>query len=845
MDALYTMPPEKLADAVETDLKNGLTDKEARKRLKTNGRNVLKEKKRKSVLFMFFEQFNDFMVIILLAAAAVSFFTSLAGGEPDFSDPIIIMAILILNAAVGVIQEVKAERSLAALKKLAAPSANVIRNGKLKTIPAENLVRGDLLRLSAGDIVPADCQIISSNELFADESSLTGESQPAEKSAAECAETAIPLADRHNVLYSSTFITHGNAYAAVTGVGMNTEVGHIAELLMEEKDEKTPLQQKLSETGKTLGIAALVICAVIFVIGILKHLPPLEMFMTSVSLAVAAIPEGLTAIVTITLAIGVTRLSRHNAIVRRLPSVETLGSASVICSDKTGTITQNRMRAKYEYTSNTELLYKYAAICTENDTKNPTEIAILEKAAEMGIDCSEKSFIRAVPFDSAKKYMSVTIKSGKHYLTVMKGACDALLPRCGRITEDGAEKPFTALEKSRVKNEENKAAQSGLRVIAVAYRSDEAPPRAAGNMVFLGLIGFEDPPRAEAADAVEMCKRAGIIPVMITGDHIKTARNIAKRCGICSDKDMALSGAELDRMSDDELKNIIGQCRVFARVTPAHKSRIVKAWQSRGEVVAMTGDGVNDAPALKAADIGCSMGMSGTDVAKEASDIILTDDNFATIVLAVKEGRCIFKNIKKSVKFLLSSNIGEILTVLGGIVFGVAAPLPSGQLLWINLVTDSLPAIALGLDKCGDSIMEEPPERGGIFAGGLWRSIIFEGLMIGALALVAYSIGLCVAGSLTVGRTMAFAVLSISQLVHAFNMKSDGSVLGHIFSNRTLNLSLVIGVLLQVFVITAPFCAAPFGVTALNAAEWLVTAALSVMPLVIVELQKALNRFRK
>lgn len=845
MNLYHTQTLEETAAALETDLKNGLTENEARARLKKNGRNALKEKKRKSILFLFFEQFNDFMIIVLLCAAVISFFTSAASGDADFSDPAIIMAILLLNAVVGVIQEVKAEKSLSALKKLSAPDASVIRNGKLCIIPAEKLVCGDLIRLNSGDIVPADCRITEASELFADESSLTGESVQSEKSSEVCKDKTAPIGDRKNMLYSSSYITHGNGYAVVTQTGMDTEVGHIASLLIEDKEEKTPLQQKLAETGRTLGIAALIICAVIFIIGIFKRLPPLEMFMTSVSLAVAAIPEGLVAIVTVTLAIGVTRLSRHNAIVRRLPSVETLGSASVICSDKTGTITQNRMKVKYEYGSDTELLIKYAAVCTENDTKNPTELAILEKASEMGIDCGKKSFLRTTPFDSSKKYMSVTVKDGRRFLTVTKGAAEAVLSQCGRILQNGAEKPLTSIMKNKIKAEEGKAAQQGLRVIAAAYRYDSALSSHPGNLVFLGLIGLEDPPRSEAVKAVEICKKAGITTVMITGDHIKTARSIAKRCGICEEGDLVLSGAELDRMSDDELRAVIEKCRVFARVTPAHKSRIVKAWQSRGEIVAMTGDGVNDAPALKAADIGCSMGKSGTDVAKEASDIILTDDNFATIVLAVKEGRCIFKNIKKSVKFLLSSNIGEILTVLGGIVFGVAAPLTSGQLLWINLVTDSLPAIALGLDKCDDSIMEEPPSRGGIFAGGLWRSIIFEGLMIGALALTAFSIGLNVFESLTTGRTMAFAVLSISQLVHAFNMKSDTSVLKHIFSNRVLNLSLVIGVFLQVFVISAPFCAEPFGITPLGAVQWAMVFALSVMPVIIVELQKLLNKGRK
>ena len=855
MTAYHTMTCAETAEALDTDLSSGLSDKEAAERLRRNGRNVLKERGRKSIFAMFLGQLNDFMIIILLCAAAVSFFTAFAEGG-GISDPIIILAIVLLNSIVGVIQELRAQKSLDALKRLSAPRASVIRNGKTRVINAEELVPGDIVAFSAGDIIGADCRIITATRLSADESALTGEAIHADKDSDVCKTAEIPLGDRHNMLYASSSVTRGTGRAVVTATGMDTEMGHIASMLMEETDEKTPLQKKLASVGKTLGIAALIICAAVFAVGIIKHLPPLEMFMTSVSLAVAAIPEGLVAIVTITLALGVTRISKRNAIVRHLPSVETLGSASVICSDKTGTITENKMKAVYNYTADERQLFHYAALCTEDGTRNPTELAIINAAREKGITFDKTGIIDTIPFDSDKKYMSVKIKRNGHLqpelsvppelpvLTVTKGACEVILKKCSKTLSASGETELTSMERRRIKNAEMSAAKRGLRVIAAAYRTDTSESAggkiAESGFVFLGLIGIEDPPRREAVEAVKVCKRAGIIPVMITGDHADTARTIAERCGIFTDGNEVMTGAELDKTSDDELMQKVGNCRVFARVTPAHKVRIVRAWQKRGEIVAMTGDGVNDAPALKAADIGCGMG-SGVEVARDASDMILADDNFATIVLAVREGRSIFANIKKAVQFLLSSNIGEILTVFVGLLFGFAAPLTASQLLWVNLVTDSLPAISLGLDKCEEDIMEKPPVRGGIFSGGLWATIIFEGLMIGALALTAFSAGLKLTGNITVGRTMAFAVLSLSQLVHAFNMRSEGSVLKNMLSNKYLDLSFVVGVILEVSVISVPALTPLFGVTALNITEWLIVAALALTPLLVVELQKWVN----
>ncbi len=847
MNNYHTQSPHYAAKMLLSDLDSGLSEKEAERRRANDGQNKIDGQKRKSVFRLFFEQLNDFMVLILLTAAGVSLLLSAADGGGSITDSLIILAVVCINAIVGTAWELKAQKSLDALKRLSAPHANVIRSGKPREIAAAELVKGDIITLTCGDIVPADCRITESRELYTDEASLTGESVNSEKSAAAVCELHSPLGDRRNMLYASTFITHGSAKAIVTETGMNTQIGQIASLLGESGEEKTPLQKRLAHIGRILGIAAIVICVLIFIIGLLKKIPPMEIFMTSVSLAVAAIPEGLVAIVTITLALGVGRLSKHNAIIRRLPSVETLGSASVICSDKTGTITQNKMSVVYTYGKNRAKLLSHAALCCEENTKNPTELAILEAAKNEGIQTKNVQRLTEEAFDSDKKYMSVRVKaSDKYYLSIIKGAYEKILPKCTSYCNGGNTVPLSPLIRTRLANEVEKAARRGLRLIAAAYREDivghgKIPDK---GYVFLGLIGLEDPPSPAAHEAVVQCKNAGIIPVMITGDHPVTAKSIAIKCGICREYDEVICGAELDAMSEDALLARIRKCRVYARVTPSHKVRIVRAWQRCGEIVAMTGDGVNDAPALKAADIGCSMGRRGTEVAKDASDMILTDDNFATIVVAVREGREIFLNIKKAIQFLLSSNIGEILAVFAGIAFGISSPLTAGQLLWVNLVTDSLPAIALGLDGCEEDIMHRPPYKGSFLSIPLWANIIFEGMLIGALSLTAFAAGLRL-GGIAHARTMAFATLSISELVHAFNMRSERSVLGVLFKNRHLNLSFLLGLLLQITVISVPSLAKIFSAVMLSPFEWLICAFLSAMPLAVIELQKALNRLRR
>ncbi|MDD6484744.1 MAG: calcium-translocating P-type ATPase, PMCA-type [Clostridiales bacterium] len=850
-EQFYNLSAKDAVKKLATDEKHGLTQKEAQKRQQKYGKNILNTKRKKSIVSKFIAQFNDFMILLLLGAAGVSFFTSFLQGDADIAEPVIILAIVTLNALLGVIQESRAEKSLEALKKLASPHASVIRDGQEISIESSALCPGDIVSFSSGDIICADCRLLSSTGLCIDESALTGESVPVQKDANSTFDAPVPLGDRKCMVYSSTAVVSGKGRAVVCATGMNTEVGEIAAMLINDEDAPTPLQQKLSDAGKNLGIAALAICVVIFVIGLFKRIAPLEMFMTSVSLAVAAIPEGLPAIVTIMLAIGVMKLSAKNAVIRHLPSVETLGSASVICTDKTGTLTQNKMRTAAMYTHDNLMLLRLCALCS-SDANNPTDAAILAKALEEGIDTEmlEKKhpLIDEEPFTSVRKRVSVIRRYSAGFRVIVKGAPEYILPLCTMVYNGTRAVPISKGVKDKITAENNSMTKRALRVIAVAYCDTSSRSLDEKNLTFAGLIGLEDPPRLEAAEAVKTCKKAGIIPVMVTGDHIGTAVSVAKQTGILTDE-KAMTGTELDALSDSELCRVIGDYRVFARVTPAHKVRIVKAWQSEGHIVAMTGDGVNDAPALSAADIGCSMGKKGTDVAKNASDMILTDDNFATIVKAVHIGRGIYDNIRKAIKFLLSSNIGEILTVFSGIVFGCGAPLSAIELLWVNLVTDSLPAIALGLDPYDRDVMEKPPRpaKSGLFGGGLWGSIIAEGLMIGALALLAFSIGANVFSDFVTGQTMAFAVLSISQLVHSFNMRSEKSVIrAGLFKNKYLVLSFIAGLILQVSVISVPAAASLFGVARLDFIQWCIVAGLSLMPLVLVELQKLFSaKFHK
>lgn len=831
-----------------TSTKCGLTEKKAETLLNKYGKNQLAQKKQDSILKNFFDQFKDFMIITLLIAAGISFGVSWLEHEIDFIEPSIILAIVIINAVLGVVQEAKARRSLEALKNLSAPLALVLRDGDTKQIDSTLLVPGDVIILESGNLVPADARIVSAMGLSIEESTLTGETHPIEKIAAPLNRDSLPIAERINMAFSGTLVTAGRGYAIVTDTGMQTELGHIAGMISSETPPDTPLQKKLSHTGKLLGTVALIICLVLFMIGIYKKQPIFSMFMTSVSLGVAAIPESLPALVTIMLSLGVERMAKRRAIIRRLPAVETLGSATVICSDKTGTLTENKMSVARDYTMDTpRQLFTYFSLC--NHGIDPMEKALVEHANTLSIYTEDEHqkfpLCDELPFDSKRKMMT-TFHQGKHGLiSITKGAPEILLKRCSHILINGEKRALTQQIRKNIDHIALDFASEALRVLALAYRDDlgnhlkKSKLSYEEDMVFVGLAGFIDPPRKEAAFAVSKCRQAGIRPVMITGDHKITAAAIATKLGICKYQDEVMTGAELDQLSDAELSQILYKYPVFARVSPAHKVRLVKAFQNHGEVVAMTGDGVNDAPALQKADIGCAMGKSGTDVAKNAADMVLMDDNFATIVEAVEEGRGIFQNIKKAVHFLLSCNIGEIMTIFVAILLGKAAPLLPVQLLFINLVTDSFPAICLGLEPPEKDIMKRPPVSAtkGLFGGGGMFTIVVEGMFIGSLALFAYMLGGDSSGS-----TMCFAVLSLSQLIHSLNMRSTTHSLFEIgfFTNKKLLFSVLLCIALQCAVITFPTLQLIFHTTALTAPQWIMVIILSLLPIPLVELEKRL-----
>lgn len=867
----WQMETKEAARRLETDEKQGLTSQMAAERLAQKGRNELAETDgKKSLFWRFLAQFDDFMILLLLGAAVVSVVISRLSGENDVLDAVMILGIVVLNAVLGLFQESKAEKALEALKKMAAPHARVIRDGIVREIPAAEVVPGDLLLLETGDAVCADGRVVESRSLKTEESALTGEALPVEKTSVGGLPEETATGDRKNMVLAGGYVVYGKGKVLVTATGMDTEMGRIAAMLSHTSDSMTPLQKKLEQTGKQLGIGALAICALIFCMGILQEKPPFSMFMTAVSLAVAAIPEGLPAIVTIVLAMGTSHMSEKHTIVRRLSAVETLGGAQVICSDKTGTLTQNRMQVttwtdySHREPKNEDLRETVAnlfALCNDCNVSDgnlqgePTEKALGEYAQSMGIDFAalrrDMPRVGEIPFSSARKRMTTLHKTEDGWISVTKGAPDILLEKCAFCMEGSGQVPFDSRRKSMARMVNGEMAAQALRVVAVAFRQwSEKPPLTEEalerNLVFAGMAGMVDPPRPEVKEAVHLCRQAGIRPVMITGDHVLTAEAIGRELGIYQKGDCAVTGAELDKMSDKELETAAETCTVFARVAPEHKVRIVQAFQKRGNVVAMTGDGVNDAPALKTADIGCAMGKSGTEVAKGASDLILTDDNFATIVEAVREGRGIYDNIRKAVHFLLSSNIGEILTIFVAMLLGWAAPLLPIQLLWVNLVTDSLPAIALGMEPAEENIMERPPRKntGSLFGDGLGGRILLEGVMIGVLALLAFGIGHVYfdqEDGYAIGRTMAFAVLSLSQLVHAFNMRGEGS-LGKLpfCSNKWLLMAFVVGVALQCVVIMMPPLAGVFQVVPLNGEQWLLTAALALAPLPLVELEKAI-----
>ncbi len=845
----------------------GLTEDEANKRLEKYGANNLKEKKKESLFIKFIKQFNDFMIIVLIIAAIISAIVAKTNGSGDYIDSIIIIAIVIFNAIMGLIQEEKAEKSLEALKKMSAPNAKVRRNGKIREIEASKVVPGDIVMLEAGNYVPADCRLIDSYNLQIEESSLTGETLPTSKQADIILNANTAMGDLKNMAFATTIVVNGHAEAVVVETGMNTKVGQIAGMIIENESPETPLQKKLGEVGKTLAITCMIICGLIFLIGIWKQIPITEMFMTSVGLAVAAIPEGLPAIVTIMLSIGVTKMAKKNSIIRKLPAVETLGCSSVICSDKTGTLTQNKMtvtqiRNAVGIVKNDDrrFILELGTMCTDTIESQEvigeaTEVAITNAAVEINLRKRDLYYqmqrINEISFDSKRKMMTTIHKIGSKYRIITKGAPDVLIKRCSKYYQSGRIEPIFS-KRDALQEQNQIMAEDALRVIAIAYKDVEKLPREINSetieneLTFVGLIGMIDPPREGVKEAVKTCRKAGIKTVMITGDHLQTAKAIAKELGILRKGDLAINGETLEKMSQQELERNIMRYSVFARVSPEHKVRIVKAFQSTGAVVAMTGDGVNDAPALKNADIGIAMGKGGTDVAKNASDMVLTDDNFVTIVEAVKQGRNIYDNIKKAVHFLLATNIGEIVAIFVGLLLGIKSPLLAIQLLWVNLVTDSLPAIALGLEKAENNIMNRLPRnpRKSLFADGLWGKITTEGVMIGMLTLVAFSIGNNLY-SIEVGRTMAFLSLGILELVHSFNIKGEESIFKTgLFENRYLVGAFVLGTLLQVVVVVISPLAQIFDVVPLNSVQWLMTAIISILPVVIVELQKKFNAYK-
>ena len=885
---------------LETDLEKGLSKEKAEERQEKYGFNELQQIAKKSIIQRFLEQFKDFSIIVLIIAAIVSGIVGVLQGE-GITDTIIILIVVIVNAIIGVAQESKAEKSLEALQKLSDHASKVIRNENMEVVPSKELVPGDIVVLDTGDYIPADLRIIEAVNLKTQESSLTGESVPVEKTSEIIEEQEIGIGDRKNMLFSSSLVTYGRGKGIVVETGMTTEVGKIAGMINSTEKQETPLQQKLDKLGKTLGIAALVICAVIFILGILQGKEIISMFMTAVSLAVAAIPEGLVAVSTIVLAIGVQKMVKKNAIVKRLPAVETLGSATVICSDKTGTLTQNKMTVEKIFWNDatreasnisddeideelTKLVYANM-LC--NDTKissdgtltgDPTETALVDMGFKLNFDPSiydRMERVEEIPFDSDRKLMTTVNKVGDKYVVYTKGGIDEILKRCNSYEIGGQISEELESYINKIRQENEKMAQNALRVLGCAYKEiDHIPTKEEmktieNDLIFIGMVGMIDPPREEAKLAVEKCKTAGIKTVMITGDHKITATAIAKKLGILENDDEAITGLELEQMTDEELEKNVRHYSVYARVSPEHKVRIVKAWQKNGEVVAMTGDGVNDSPALKKADIGCAMGIVGTDVAKEAADVILTDDNFATVVSAVEEGRKIYDNILKVIQFLLSSNIGEVvvlffatlLTPLFSKWFGITdingleILLPI-HILWINLVTDSLPALALAFDPANSDIMQRKPIKPGkgIFTKGMTWRVVYQGIMIGVLTLAAFMIGLATTkepiGTLTldqskieVGQTMAFVTLALSELVHVFNVRDNKKTIFKtgIFNNMKLIGAIIISALLMFVILLIPGLREIFSIPVLPKENIIELICLVLAPIVIVEIFKLLK----
>ncbi|AQW26753.1 calcium-transporting P-type ATPase, PMR1-type [Clostridium perfringens] len=866
----YKKSKNEILQELDVDEKNGLSSTEALRRLEKYGKNKLETKKKKTLFKQFLSQLKDVMIYILIIAAIISAFLG------EISDALIILLVIIINAVIGVIQESKAEKALDALKELSTPKALVKRDSSLKEILSEDIVPGDIVIIDAGRYIPGDLRLIDTANLKIEESAFTGESVPSEKDASFLPDKEIPIGDQNNMAFMSTLATYGRGVGVVVGTGMNTEIGKIAKMIEQEENDETPLQKKLSELGKILGFLAVGICILIFIISFFQGRDLLEMFLTSISLAVAAIPEGLPAIVAIVLALGVQRMVKKNAIIRKLPAVETLGSVSIICSDKTGTLTQNKMTVTTVYTNDSyikesefnlndnesKLLVDCMVLCNDatysekSQTGDPTEIALLESPFKLNIlkEKLEKEFKRIdeIPFDSDRKLMTtVNLVDDKKARVFTKGALDSILSICNKISVNGKLLDFSKEYKAKVLENSNIMSDKALRVLAFAYKDISKEnivlDSLEKDLVFIGMVGMIDPPRLEVKDSIKLCKSAGITPVMITGDHKNTAFAIANELGIAEDISQAITGHEIDKFKEEEFNEKIINYRVFARVSPEHKVKIVKAFKSHGNIVSMTGDGVNDAPSLKAADIGVAMGITGTDVSKGASDMILTDDNFSTIVSAVEEGRKIYLNIKKSIVFLLSCNLGEILTLFTAILLNWNSPLQPIHILWVNLITDSFPALALGVDKTKEDVMNNPPRnpKESIFIKSDKIQLIINGVLIGGITLFAFKLGeRLYADSLIHAQTMAFVVLSVSQLFLSLSLRSNiksAFSLG-IFSNKYLVYSILLGIFLQVIIISISFIANIFKVTPLLLYDWIVVILVSLIPFAINEILKL---FRK
>jgi len=851
------------------DLNTGLSELEAKKRLEEHGENKLNSQKKKSIFQLFLSQINDVMIYILLGAAILSAFMK------EYSDAVIILIVILINALIGVIQESKAEKSLEALKKLSTPKAIVKREGNIKEIPSEEVVVGDIVILDAGRYIPADLRLIESSNLKIDESAFTGESVPAEKNSNVLNSTEnIPIGDQLNMAFMSTLVTYGRGIGVVINTGMSTEIGKIADLLNKEDDNTTPLQKRLASLGKTLGFGAVGICILIFIISMFQGRDWFEMLLTAISLAVAAIPEGLPAIVAIVLAIGVQRMIKQNSIIKKLPAVETLGSVNIICSDKTGTLTLNVMTIKKCCINNkilsiddcdlanhdTKLLFEGMILCNDATSKNgsktgdPTEIALLDAGIKFDLYKEDLNSlherVNEVPFDSDRKLMTTVNKYETQFKVFTKGAIDNLLKLSNKILLNGEIIDFTQDKKDEILKFSNLMSDGALRVLGLGYKDIENESISLNslekNLVFVGLMGMIDPPRQEVKPSIALCKQAGITPIMITGDHKNTAFAIASELGIAGNLNECMIGSEIDTYSDEDFNKIVNNYKIFARVSPENKVKIVKAFKSHGNIVSMTGDGVNDAPSLKAADIGVAMGITGTDVAKGAADMILTDDNFTTIVSAVEEGRNIYNNIRKSIMFLLACNLGEIVALFIAILFNLNPPLLPIHILWVNLITDSFPALSLGVDPHDSSVMEDPPRdpKESLFANHMGLFLALNGVLIGSVTLIAFKIGeRLYMDSLVHAQTLAFVVLSFSQLFFSLSMRSKEKLLLRIglFTNKSLLASILLGILIQFFIIIVPFFAQLFNVFTLNVRDWILVTLISLIPFIVNELFKLIK----